>query len=236
MATGRSCSRWFASAMALLMVVSLSGCFDKEGDQRKAFTDFLQNTALRSGERLPSLTTDQKKQFGPLVSDYAIIYGFSQQITQAMDSGIKPVVDSVNAIREPQNYLTQRDALRQANGSLGVLSQQIQNARMQADSAHSALKQPDDLRGVYDKVYQQVVTNPANAMQPLIPAAQTLTAQLVQVGDFIEQQQQRVGFVAGGIQFPTSQQASEYNSLIGPLTAQHQAFSQAYDAATRVMQ
>ena len=34
---------------ALLMVVSLSGCFDKEGDQRKAFIDFLQNTAMRSG-------------------------------------------------------------------------------------------------------------------------------------------------------------------------------------------
>lgn len=37
MATGKSCSRWFAPLAALLMVVSLSGCFDKEGDQRKAF-------------------------------------------------------------------------------------------------------------------------------------------------------------------------------------------------------
>ncbi|MDM4331045.1 DUF3053 family protein, partial [Klebsiella oxytoca] len=36
MATGKSCSRWFAAIAALLMVVSLSGCFDKEGDQRKA--------------------------------------------------------------------------------------------------------------------------------------------------------------------------------------------------------
>ncbi|MFS9533677.1 DUF3053 family protein, partial [Klebsiella pneumoniae] len=51
MATGKSCSRWFAAMAALLMVVSLSGCFDKEGDQRKAFIDFLQNTAMRSGER-----------------------------------------------------------------------------------------------------------------------------------------------------------------------------------------
>ncbi len=31
MATGKSCSRWFAPLAALLMVVSLSGCFDKEG-------------------------------------------------------------------------------------------------------------------------------------------------------------------------------------------------------------
>lgn len=51
MATGKSCSRWFAPLAALLMVVSLSGCFDKEGDQRKAFIDFLQNTVMRSGER-----------------------------------------------------------------------------------------------------------------------------------------------------------------------------------------
>ncbi|RZA96048.1 DUF3053 family protein, partial [Escherichia coli] len=38
------------------LLSSLSGCFDKEGDQRKAFIDFLQNTVMRSGERLPTLT------------------------------------------------------------------------------------------------------------------------------------------------------------------------------------
>ena len=231
MATGKSCSRWFASVMALLMVVSLSGCFDKEGDQRKAFIDFLQNTAMRSGEHLPMLTADQKKQFGPLVTDYAILYGYSQQVNQAMDEGLRPVVDSVNAIRVPENYVTQRDPLRQANGSLGVLSQQLQNAKMQADSAHSALKQADDLKPVFDKAFAKVVTEPAQAMQPLIPAAQIFTQQLVQVGDFITQQGTQVSFVSGGIQFPTSQQASQYNTLIGPLASQHQAFSQAWSSA-----
>ncbi|WP_058910536.1 DUF3053 domain-containing protein [Entomohabitans teleogrylli] len=236
MATGKSCSRWFAPLAAILMVVSLSGCFDKEGDQRKAFIDFLQNTVMRSGERLPTLTTDQKKQFGPFVSDYAILYGYSQQINQAVDSGLKPVVDSVNSIRVPQDYVTQREPLSQANGALGVLSQQIQNAKMQADSARATLKQNDELKAVYDQVYQKVVVQPAAAMEPLIPAAQTLTGQLVQVGDFIQQQGAQVGFVANGIQFPTSQQASQYNSLIGPLPSQQQAFNQAWSAATKAMQ
>lgn len=219
MATGKSCSRWFAAIAALLMVVSLSGCFDKEGDQRKAFIDFLQNTAMRSGERLPTLTADQKKQFGPFVSDYAVIYGYSQQVSQAMDAGLRPVVDSVNAIRVPQDYVTQREPLRQANGALGVLSQQLENAKIQADAAHGALKQGDDLKPVFDQVYNKVVTAPANALQPLIPAAQVFTQQLVQVGDFIAQQETQVSFVANGIQFPTSQQASQYNTLIGPLAA-----------------
>ncbi|WP_426446498.1 DUF3053 domain-containing protein [Siccibacter colletis] len=236
MATGKSCSRWFAPIAALLMVVSLSGCFDKEGDQRKAFIDFLQNSVMRSGERLPTLTADQKKQFGPFVSDYAILYGYSQQLNQAMDAGIRPVVESVNVIRVPQDYMTQRDALRQANGSLNVLSQQLQSAKMQADNARSGLKQNEELKPVYDKAYDKVVTAPANAMQPLIPAAQTFTQQLVQVGDFIAQQGTQVGFVANGIQFPTSEQASQYNTLIGPLAEQHRAFTQAYTTATNAMQ
>ncbi|XTZ38226.1 DUF3053 domain-containing protein [Salmonella enterica] len=236
MATGKSCSRWFASVAALLMVVSLSGCFDKEGDQRKAFIDFLQNTAMRSSERLPALTADQKKQFGPFVSDYAIIYGYSQQVNQAIDSGLRPVVDSVNAIRVPQDYVTQREPLRQANGALGVLSQQLQNAKTQADTSHAALKQADDLKPVYDQVFDKVVTKPASLLQPLIPAAQVFTQQLVQVGDFIAQQDTQVSFVANGIQFPTSQQASQYNALIAPLASQHQAFNQAWTATINAMQ
>ncbi|WP_251277596.1 DUF3053 family protein, partial [Enterobacter hormaechei] len=76
-----------------------------------------------------------------------------------------------------------------------------------------------DLKPVFDKVYEKVVTKPSEALQPLIPAAQIFTQQLVQVGDFIAQQDTQVSFVANGIQFPTSQQASQYNTLIGPLAS-----------------
>lgn len=236
MATGKSCSGWFAPVAVLLMVLTLSGCFDKEGDQRKAFIDFLQNTVMRSGERLPTLTADQKKQFGPFAADYAIIYSYSQQVNQAMDNVIRPVVESVNGIHVPKDYLTQRDTLRQLNGSLGVLSQQMQNAKAQADSSRAALKQNDSLKAVYDQAYSKVVTAPANALQPVIPAAQTFTQQLVQVGDFIEQQGSQAGFVANGIQFPSSQLASQYNTLIGPLPTQHQAFNQAYTSLNATLQ
>ncbi|SUG12675.1 Lipoprotein [Salmonella enterica subsp. arizonae] len=236
MATGKSCSRWFAPVVALLMVFSLSGCFDKEGDQRKAFVDFLQNTAMRSGERLPTLTADQKKQFGPFVSDYAILYGYSQQVNQAMDSGLRPVVDSVNAIRVPQDYMTQREPLRQANGSLGVLAQQLQNAKLQADAAHGALKQTDELKPVFDQVYKKVVTVPADALQPLIPAAQIFTPATGTSRRFYCATGRAGELCRERIQFPTSQQASQYNALIGPLASQHQAFNQAWTAAVNATQ
>ena len=148
-----------------------------------------------------------------------------------MDSGLRPVLDSVNAIRVPQDYMTQREPLRQSNGALGVLSQQLQNAKMQADASRSALKQGDDLKPVFDKVYEKVVTKPSDAMQPLITKKQIFTQQLVQNGDYLSKKGTQVSFVANGIQFPTSQQASQYNTLIGPLASQHQAFSQAWSTA-----
>ncbi|MFG1174691.1 DUF3053 domain-containing protein [Erwiniaceae bacterium CAU 1747] len=222
--------------MALFLVLQLTGCGDKEADQRKAFIDFLQNTVMRSGEHLPSLSEDQKQKFGNYVSDYAIIYGFSQQVNKAVDNGLKPVVDELSAIRTPQDYLTRRDSLRQASGSLGVLNQQIQAAKTQADSSRATLKQPEDLKTVYDNVFSKVVTQPADALMPLLPALQTLSQDVVQAGDFLQQQGTRVSFNGGAVQFPTQDQASAYNTLMSNLSMNAQALTQAQNLLQNSMQ
>lgn len=228
--SSRILTRLLVPVMALFMVLQLTGCGDNEPDQRKAFIDFLQNTVMRSGEHLPSLSEDQKQKFGPYVSDYAILYGFSQQVNRAVDSGLKPVVDELSAIRTPQDYLTHRDALRQASGSLGVLTQQIQSAKTQADSSKAALKQPEDLKTVYDNVFTKVVTQPAAKLTPLLPALQTLSQDAVQTGDFLQQQGANVSFNGSAIQFPTQPQATQYNALMSNLSANSQALTQAQAA------
>jgi hypothetical protein len=75
-----------------------------------------------------------------------------------------------------------------------------------------------------------VVTAPADALQPLIPAAQIFTQQLVQVGDFVAQQGTQVSFVANGIQFPTAA-GQPVQCADWAAGAQHQAFNQAWTAA-----
>lgn len=105
MVIGKFCFCWFVFFVVLLMVVSLSGCFDKEGDQCKVFIDFLQNIVMCSGECLLILIVDQKKQFGFFVFDYVILYGYFQQVNQVMDFGLCLVVDSVNVICVLQDYV-----------------------------------------------------------------------------------------------------------------------------------
>ncbi|RRZ91569.1 DUF3053 domain-containing protein [Erwinia sp. 198] len=229
MTTGtiRGWTRLLAPFMALMLMFQLTGCGDKEADQRKAFIDFLQNTAMRSGEHLPALSEDQKQRVGNYASDYAIVYGFSQQVNRAMDNGLKPVVDELSAIRTPQDYLTRRDPLRQASGSLEVLAQQIQAAKTQADSSKAGLKQPAELKTVYDNLYSKVVTQPADTLLPLLPALQKLSQDAVQTGDFLQQQGSQVTFNGQTVQFPTQQQATQYNTLMSNISANAHALGQA---------
>lgn len=232
MTTGtlRGWTRLLTPFIALLLVFQLAGCGDKEADQRKAFIDFLQNTAMRSGEHLPALSEDQKQRFGNYASDYAIVYGFTQQVNRAIDSGLKPVVDELSAIRTPQDYLTRRESLRQASGSLDVLAQQIQTAKTQADSSKAGLKQPAELKTVYDNLYNKVVTQPATTLLPLLPALQKLSQDAVQTGDFLQQQGSQVTFNGQTVQFPSQQQATQYNTLMSNISANAQALGQAQNA------
>lgn len=49
----RGFARWLLSVLALLVVMQLTACGDKEPEQRKAFIDYLQNTVMRSGRTSP---------------------------------------------------------------------------------------------------------------------------------------------------------------------------------------
>src|SRR5476651_676554 len=145
--------RWLAPFVALLVVFQLTACGDKEPEQRKAFIDYLQNTVMRSGQNLPSLSEDQKQKFGNYANDYGIILSYSRQMKQAVEGSLVPAVSAIGQIRTAQDYLSQRSALQQSVSALNLLSAQIRDSKNKADTAMAALKQPDDLKAVYAQVY-----------------------------------------------------------------------------------
>ncbi|CNH59491.1 DUF3053 domain-containing protein [Yersinia pekkanenii] len=229
-------SRWFAPLLALLVVFQLTACGDKEPEQRKAFIDYLQNTVMRSGMKLPTLSEDQKQKFGPYVSDYAILVTFSQQLSKSVDASLSPAIAQINEIRMAQDYLNKRDALQQSAGALNLLVQQIRTAKAQADSAVAALKQPDDLKVVFNKVFDNIVTQPTNVLIPAVPVISAFVQDLAQVGDFLQQQGAQVSFNNGGVQFQTQQQAAQYNTMMANLVAKYPAMMAAQKSVMSVMQ
>ncbi|HDM8437292.1 DUF3053 domain-containing protein [Yersinia enterocolitica] len=229
-------SRWLAPLLALLMVFQLTACGDKEPEQRKAFIDYLQNTVMRSGMKLPTLSEDQKQKFGPYVSDYAILVTFSQQLSKSVDASLSPAIAQINEIRMAQDYLNKRDALQQSAGALNLLVQQIRTAKTQADAAVAALKQPDDLKVVFNKAFDSIVTQPTNVLIPAVPVVSAFVQDLAQVGDFLQQQGTQVTFNNGGVQFQTAQQVAQYNAMMANLVAKYPAMMAAQKSVMSVMQ
>lgn len=203
----------------VFMVFQLSGCGDKQAEQSQAFSDFLQNTVMRTHGQLPTLSENQKKSFGNFAGDYAILYGFSQQLNRAINDGIRPVTDELSAIKVPADYQSHRDTLRQAAGALNVVTQQVENARNLADSSRSSLKLPPDLQKTYDAAYQQVVTTPAQQVLPLLPQLQTLSSAVISTGDFLQSQSQSnsVSFNNNSVQFTSQDLVNQYNTLVGQI-------------------
>ncbi|CAI2519891.1 DUF3053 domain-containing protein [Serratia liquefaciens] len=229
-------ARWLAPVLALLVVMQLTACGDKEPEQRKAFIDYIQNTVMRSGAKIPTLSEDQKQKFGNYAGDYAILVGFSQQLSKSLDASLTPALDQINQIRTAQDYMSKRDTLQQSVGALNLLGQQIQSAKSQADTARAALKQPDDLKAVYNQAYDKIVTGPANALMPVIPTTASFVQDLVQVGDFLRAQGNQVAFNNNGVQFRTSQQATQYNTMMSNLVAKQQDLLNAQKVVSGVTQ
>lgn len=230
------CSRWLAPFLALLVVFQLTACGDKEPEQRKAFIDYLQNTVMRSGMKLPTLSEDQKQKFGPYVSDYAILVTFSQQLSKSVDASLTPAMAQINEIRVAQDYINKRDALQQSAGAMNLLVQQIRTAKAQADSAQAALKQSDDLKAVFNKAFENIVTQPANVLIPAVPVISAFVQDLAQVGSFLQQQGAQVTFNNGGVQFQTPQQAAQYNAMMANLVAKYPEMMAAQKRVMSVMQ
>ncbi|MBB1582602.1 DUF3053 domain-containing protein [Serratia sp. OS31] len=229
-------ARWLAPVLALLVVMQLTACGDKEPEQRKAFIDYIQNSVMRSGAKIPTLSEDQKQKFGNYAGDYAILVGFSQQLSKSLDASLTPALDQINQIRAAQDYMSKRDTLQQSVGALNLLGQQIQSAKSQADTARAALKQPDDLKAVYNQAYDKIVTGPANALMPVIPTTASFVQDLVQVGDFLRAQGNQVAFNNNGVQFRTSQQATQYNTMMSNLVAKQQDLLNAQKVVSSVTQ
>jgi hypothetical protein len=65
---------------------------------------------------------------------------------------------------------------------------------------------------------------------PLLPQLQALSQAAVQTGDYLQSQGTRVTFNNGGVQFPTQDQATQYNALMTTLSSNAQALTQAQNA------
>lgn len=155
------------AVLALGLGLLAAGCGDNEPEQRKAFIAFLQQVSNRSGVHVLKPTADDEKAFGDYTKHYAVITSFnndmrdiSQQFLQGMTKFGGP-----GGARSYEQMAAHREDVVAVGALIDRMQPAIEKRLAQADAEHAALKQPDDLKAVYDATYVKVVAAPAQAIQ-----------------------------------------------------------------------
>jgi hypothetical protein len=182
--TGRN---FFGARLAagLLVVIGLVDCGDGEAAQRKAFIEFLQTRIIgKPGVHVPKLTPQEAGTFGDYATHYAVIADFNAKLDQAVSKPLQHALEA-GAPRSLDEVVTRRTDIAAIGAGMAGIRAALDPELAAADDAHSALKQPDDLKPVYDSAYDRDVTQPANALALIFPDADEAMKSILSLADFI---------------------------------------------------
>jgi hypothetical protein len=232
--TGPAARRLVAVAGVVLLTLVLAGCND-EPEQRKAFIEFLQTRIIdKPGLHVPHLTADETKSFGPYADQYAIITNFNDGLDKSVAQPMAQAIDR-GAIHSLDDVVTRHADFVAARDGMAQLRQAIDKQLASADTAHAALKQPDDLKPVFDKAYERDVTIPAKAFEDIFPDLSQALSAIIDLGDFIQQHKDKVTINGSVLQTSDPALQPRLQALVDAVIAKNDAIAKAQEHLRDVM-
>lgn len=212
--------------LALALPLLLTACGSSEPDQRAAFKQFLQTRIIdKPGVHVPKLTPEESKSFGDYTQHYAVITDFNS----GMDASIKPLNGFVQkgAFHSLSDVIERRDDLKTVQAGLNDLVVQLKQQLAKADAAHAQLKQPDDLKTVYDSAYDRTVTVPANTLLTVMPQVNGTFESGLKVADYVDAHKAQIQINGSVIQVTDPKVQAELNTLLQDLNAKAKVVQEA---------
>lgn len=220
--------------LTLTLPLVLIACGSSEPDQRATFKQFLQTRIVdKPGVHVPHPTADESKAFGEYAAQYTVITDF----TSEMDAGVKPLDGLVQkmAIHSLNDVMTHRDDLKTVQSALSDMGQQLKQSQAKADSAHAQLKQPEDLKAVYDQAYDRVVSVPATTFLEVLPQVNSTLDSIKKLGDYVDAHKAQIVVNGSQIQVQDPKVLAELNTQLQGLNSQAKIAQQAQSRLQSVM-
>ena len=178
-------------AALILLAVGLAACGDSEADQRKAFIKFLDDINRRVGVHFLVPTEEDRVAFGDYMRHYTVILDFNKDMKVIADdyqNGLKKMGIGPNSQAQT---LDQKVARRQDFPALKDVTtkmMQAYEARLaKANAERGALQQPDDLKSVYTKAFDKLITAPVQAMLASDKALFVVLDSSTQIADYVNE-------------------------------------------------
>lgn len=220
--------------LAAALPLMLAACGNKEPEQRAAFTQFLQTRIVdKPGVRVPQLTDEEKKSFGDYAAQYAVITDFNA----GMDASVKPLsgIMQKGSMRSLNDIVTRRDDLKAVQASLNEMGVALKEQQAKADAARALLKQPEDLKAVYDKAYEKTVSLPADTFRDVLPQLNATFDSSLKIADYVAAHAAQIDISGPIVKVQDPAVQTELNKLLQDLNAQAKNVQQAQTRMQAVM-
>jgi hypothetical protein len=226
-------SRAAMIAALIALAAPLAACGDGEAEQRKSFIGFLQDINGRSGVHFLVPTAADEKAFGPYLQQYAIIMDYDKDMKAPMDDFAAQIMKlgygPASTARTIEQMAGAPQDLVVAKAAVDRMEQGVETRLAKVNADRSALKQPDDLKAVYDKTFNKLVTAPTVAMENSAKALETGLDASIKLADYINGHRSKL--TVSGMQI----QAKDQRTMdeIRPLLNAHQEAGERFVAAQR---
>jgi len=223
-------------AVHILFAAMLVACSNNEADQRKAFVGFLQDINGRPGVHFLVPSPDDAKALGPYLQHYAIILDYDKDMKIRMDDFVAQIMKLGYGPTSSPRTIEQMAAAPQdlvlAKDAVGKMEQGIETRLAKVKADRNALKQPDDLKAVYDKTFDKLVTAPTLAMEKSAKALDVAIDASIKLADYINSHRNKLAVTGMRIEAKDQRTLDE----LKPLLKAHQDAGESFGAAQRKIQ
>ena len=230
-----SVAQGLAAAAAVAATLLLAGCGGGDAANRASFISFLKTRILdKPGMHVPQLTTAERSSFGRYAKDYGVMTDFNETMNKSVSPKLTAAV-TAGSITSLEDVVTRRAQLQAARTGVDAMGAALGGDLAQADAAHAKLKQPADLKPVYDQAYDRLVTQPAVTFKGIVPVMDKVLDQAVDLGGYIDAHRAQVQLSGSTVRASDPTVRAEINKRLLALQSSQQAVLSAQRAMQSVV-
>ncbi|HKA78257.1 MAG TPA: DUF3053 family protein [Pseudolabrys sp.] len=180
-----------------IVTLTVAACFDNEPQQRRAFISFLQTRIIdKPGLHIPIMSDKDVADFGSYADHYRVMNGFHHKLDASISKDLARTMQIGNP-RSLEDLRDHRDILPVLRSGMATMKADLDKAESEADAAHKALRQPADLKAVYDVAYGRMVTTPAGVFRELGPMIESMLPAIEELAAYLDEHRDTITFRGG---------------------------------------
>lgn len=205
---------FLAPLFVLGLIFQLAGCGEKESEQSKAFTEFLQTSVINGTKiHLPTLTEEQKKSFGDYTENYALLTDFNGQVNSTFSSSMQSAMNELRSLSSMKAMIDGRDKVEKAQTEIKIAQDKLDEKIKAAEQRDTAFKQPANLKAVYAQAYAKIVTQQGDLAKQTLVLINSTVDDILKISDFLKAQGDKIEYQDHTVQFTDQATLDKFNEI-----------------------